>query len=200
MHNAWAAHWCTARPARVRRTRVSSAHGAFGEARLRFVARRWSGCRPAGTVRPIEAPTSKEPAMSLNPFIAVHVTAAIAATVIGPFALWARLGREKHPRLHRAFGYAWVTLMVLTAISAIFISDPVIPNLRGFGPIHLLIPVVLGLLFVAFRYLAKGNIAGHRKTMQNLYIVACLVAGSFTLLPDRLLGQLVWGQWLSLLA
>lgn len=131
--------------------------------------------------------------MSLTPVIAVHLTAAVAATALGPFALWARLGRAQHPRLHRAFGYAWVTLMLLTAISAIFISDPVIPNIRGFGPIHLLIPVVLAMLFVAFRYLAKGNIAGHRKTMQGLYIGACLVAGGFTLLPGRFLGQLVWG-------
>ncbi len=138
--------------------------------------------------------------MSLTPFIAVHVTAAVAATALGPFALWARLGRAQHPRLHRAFGYAWVTLMLLTALSAIFISDPVIPNIHGFGPIHLLIPVVLALLFVAFRFLAKGNISGHRKTMQNLYIGACLVAGGFTLLPGRFLGQLVWGQWLGLVA
>ena len=136
--------------------------------------------------------------MSLTPYIAVHVTAALGATALGPFALWARLGRAQRPKLHRAIGYAWVTLMLLTALSAIFISDPVIPNFHGFGPIHLLIPVVLGLLFVAFRFLAKGNISGHRKTMQNLYIGACLIAGAFTLAPSRLLGQLVWSQWLGL--
>lgn len=131
--------------------------------------------------------------MSLTPLIAVHATAAIAATALGPFALWARLGRQQHPKLHRAFGYAWVTLMVLTAISAIFISDPVIPNIHGFGPIHLLIPVVFALLFVAFRFLAKGNVPGHRKSMQGLYVGACLVAGGFALAPGRLLGSLIWG-------
>jgi uncharacterized membrane protein len=35
--------------------------------------------------------------------------------------------------------------------------------------------------------------------MRNLYIGACVVTGIFTLLPDRLLGQLVWGRWLGLL-
>ena len=34
--------------------------------------------------------------------------------------------------------------------------------------------------------------------MQRLYVGACLVAGAFTLLPGRFLGQLVLGQWLGL--
>lgn len=34
--------------------------------------------------------------------------------------------------------------------------------------------------------------------MQRLYVGACLVAGAFTLLPQRYLGELVLGQWLGL--
>jgi uncharacterized membrane protein len=30
--------------------------------------------------------------------------------------------------------------------------------------------------------------------MQRAYISACLVAGAFTLLPQRLLGQWLWGS------
>lgn len=142
--------------------------------------------------------------MPLTPLIAVHMTAALAAIAIGPIALWARRGharRQPHsqrPRLHRAAGYAWVTLMLITALSAIFISDPAVPNIAGFSAIHLLIPVVLGTLFLAFRQLLRGNVNGHRKSMLTLYISACLIAGAFTLAPGRLLGQLVWGQWLGL--
>lgn len=132
--------------------------------------------------------------MQLTHTIAIHMTAALIATAIGPVALWARKGRTQRPRLHRAFGYAWVTLMLVAAISAIFIRDHALPNLNGYTPIHLLIPFTLVMLFVAFRYLARGNINGHRKTMQGLYVGACLVAGGFTLLPSRYLGQLVWGQ------
>ncbi len=135
--------------------------------------------------------------MQLTPLIAVHMSAAIGAIVLGPLALWARKGATQRPRLHRAFGYAWVTLMVATAVSAIFIRDFSLPNLSGYTPIHLLIPVVLVGLFGAFYFLAKGNIRGHRKTMQGLYIGACLVAGVFTLLPERYLGQMVLGQWLG---
>jgi uncharacterized membrane protein len=132
--------------------------------------------------------------MELSPVIAVHMTAAVLATVTGPVALWARRGRAQHPKLHRAFGYAWVTLMLVTAGSAVFIRDFHLPNVAGFTPIHLLVPLTLLALFGAFWKLARGNIAGHRKVMQALYFSACIVAGGFTLLPQRYLGQLVWGS------
>lgn len=131
--------------------------------------------------------------MQLTPLIAIHMTAALAAIATGPVALWARKGAAQRPKLHRAFGYAWVTLMIVAATSAIFIpANDDLPSIGGFGPIHVLIPVVYFALFGAFWYLAKGNIAGHRKTMQRLYIGACIVAGGFTLLPDRYLGNLLW--------
>lgn len=138
--------------------------------------------------------------MQLTPLLAIHITAALLATVTGPVALWARKGATQRPRLHRAFGYAWVTLMLATAISAFFIRGGRLPNIGGFSPVHLLIPFVLFSLFGAFWFLAKGNIAGHRKTMTRLYLGACLGAGSLTLVPGRFLGELVWVEWLGLLA
>ncbi len=136
--------------------------------------------------------------MQLTPLIAVHMTAALGAIAIGPVALWARRGAKQRPKLHRAFGYAWVTLIVAAAISAIFIRDYGLPNIAGYTPIHLLIPVTFYFLFRAFQWLAQGNIAGHRKAMQQLYISAFLVARGFTLLPNRYLGNLVFHQWLPL--
>ena len=131
--------------------------------------------------------------MQMTPVIAVHMTAALLAVATGPVALWARRGREQHPRLHRAFGYAWVTLMLVTAVSALFIRDFSLPNIAGYTPIHLLVPVVFASLFGAFWMLARRNVAGHRKVMQVLYFTACIVAGAFTLLPQRTLGQALWG-------
>jgi uncharacterized membrane protein len=130
--------------------------------------------------------------MELTPLIAVHMAAALGALVTGPVALWTRRGTHQRPKLHRAFGYAWVTLMLVTAVSAMFIRDTRLPNVAGFTPIHLLVPVTLVALFGAFWYLARGDIAAHRKTMQRLYFGACVVAGGFTLLPGRSLGRLVW--------
>ena len=132
--------------------------------------------------------------MQLTPLIAIHMSAAIGAVLIGPVALWARKGRAQRPRLHRAFGYAWVTLMIVTALSAIFIRDFALPNLAGYTPIHLLVPVTVLGLVGAFYALAKGNIVRHRQAMVSLYVGACVVAGGFSLLPGRLLGNLLWGQ------
>jgi uncharacterized membrane protein len=129
---------------------------------------------------------------SLSPQIIIHLAAALSAAALGPFALWARLSGKQRPKLHRAFGYAWVTMMLLTAISALFIKSSFAFWLH-FSWIHLLIPLTLFGLFGAFWFLAKGNIRGHRKAMFGLYFGACLGAGVFTLLPGRFLGQFIWG-------
>ena len=130
--------------------------------------------------------------MQLTPTIAVHMSAAIAAVVIGPFALWARLGKTVRPRWHRALGYAWVTCMLGAAITSLFIRDFRLLNVAGFTPIHLLIPLTLATLSKSFKFLYQGDITGHRKAMQSLYVSACIVAGGFTLLPGRYLGNLLW--------
>ncbi len=127
----------------------------------------------------------------ITPLIAVHATAASLATLTGPVALWGRLGAKARPRLHRAFGYAWVTLMLITAVSALFITAAVGPVWRGFGLIHLLAVWTLLALFGAFRFLLQGNIKGHRQTMIYLYIGACLVSGAFTFAPGRLMHGLL---------
>ncbi|WP_280189345.1 DUF2306 domain-containing protein [Delftia sp. PS-11] len=137
--------------------------------------------------------------MQLTPLIAIHMGAALAATAIGPVALWARRAGAARPRLHRAAGHAFVTLMVCAAISAGFIRDTSLPNWGGYTPIHLLVPVTLINLARSFWFLYRGNIEGHRKTMRGLYFGACVVAGLFTLLPSRYLGGLLWRQ-LGLLA
>lgn len=130
--------------------------------------------------------------MQLTPTIALHMGLALSAVAIGPVAIWARLRPKKLPRLHRVVGYTWVACMVGTAFTGIFIRDFRLPNIGGYTPIHLLIPLTLVSLVQAFRYLAAGNVQGHRKCMQRLYVSACIVAGAFTLLPGRYLGNLLW--------
>jgi uncharacterized membrane protein len=137
--------------------------------------------------------------MPLTPVIAIHLSAALAALAIGPVALWARRAGQPRAVLHRAAGYAWVTLMLMVAVTAVFIRDYRLPNIAGYTPIHLLVPVTLGSLALAFWHLRRGRIRSHRLTMIALYVSACIVTGALTLLPSRYLGQLVWGQWLGLL-
>lgn len=135
--------------------------------------------------------------MPLTHAMVIHLLAALAALALGPLALWARRGAVQRPRLHRAAGYAWVTLMLVAALSSVFIRDTMMPNIAGFSPIHLFVPVVLFGLFGAFWYLARRNFAAHRRTMQGLYFGGCIGAGLFALAPGRYLGNLLWGQWLG---
>ena len=135
--------------------------------------------------------------MQLTPLIAVHMTSAIGAVILGPFALWARMGSMQRPWLHRAAGYAYVTFMLLAAFTSLFIRDFQLPNLLGFTWIHVLVPVTLTSLWVAFRAIARKDFVTHRITMQILYVSACVIAGGFTLLPSRYLGNLIWQEWLG---
>jgi uncharacterized membrane protein len=133
--------------------------------------------------------------MQMTPIIAVHMTASLIALVIGPVAIWARLGQTKRPWLHRAFGYGWVSMMILSAVTAAFIRDYRLPNILGYTPIHLIIPYTAFWLVYGIRALAMKEIVKHRKAMIGLYLGACIGAGVFTLLPSRYLGGIVWSHF-----
>ena len=108
--------------------------------------------------------------MQLTPLIAFHMSSAIAATSVGALTLWARRSGSPRPLLHRIAGYAFVLLMLGTAISALFIRDFSLPNWSGFTPIHLLVPVTLGGLGLSFWHLAHQRIDKHRSIMRKTYI------------------------------
>lgn len=137
--------------------------------------------------------------MQLTSIIYIHMSAALGALTLGPVALWARLGIKQRPKIHRAFGYAWTTLLLIAAISASLIRDDKLPNIAGYTPIHLLVPYSIYGIFGAFIYLNRKDIQAHKKIMQSLYFGTCIGAGAFALHPSRLLGNLIWGQWLGLL-
>jgi len=140
----------------------------------------------------------------MNIVILIHLSTALAALVLGPFIFWTRTAKHRQGRsahiwnqIHRGTGLVWVGLMVATGVSALLIRSETLPNIMGFSPIHLLVPFTFISLFMAFRYLRKGQVRGHRLNMIGLYFGACVGAGAFTLLPNRLLGQIVWGEWLG---
>lgn len=131
---------------------------------------------------------------SLPPATLVHLVLASAAVLLGPAALWARKGS----RGHRGLGYAWVTVMVGTAVSAFFIRSTAKFQLYGFSPIHLLGVVTLVGVTGAIVAIAYRKVEIHRRTMQRIYLGACVGAGVFTLLPGRYLGDLLWHHALGL--
>ncbi|HEX6705948.1 MAG TPA: DUF2306 domain-containing protein [Albitalea sp.] len=132
--------------------------------------------------------------MPLSPAIVIHLCFAISALALGPLALNARKGS----RWHRMSGYFWVAMMVGAAVSSLFIRDFRLPNLAGYTPIHILSVATLVGVVGALVYVARRNIAAHRKTMLRVYLGGCVGAGLFALLPGRFLGQLLWHQALGL--
>jgi uncharacterized membrane protein len=131
---------------------------------------------------------------ALSPAVTVHLFVALSAAVLGPLVLSARKGSP----LHRGAGYGWVTLMLLTAVTSLFIRDVGLPNLAGYTPIHLLTLLTFAGLFGAIRYIMQRRVQAHRRTMQSLY-ASLLIAGAFTLLPGRYLGSLLWHHTLGLI-
>ena len=98
----------------------------------------------------------------------------------------------KGTRSHRTIGYIWVTLMGLVALSSFWVHD-----LRQVGPfsaIHLLSVVTLCTLFYSISAVPRGNIASHQRSMRNLYFMALIGAGAFTLLPGRDMHAVLFGQ------
>jgi uncharacterized membrane protein len=118
----------------------------------------------------------------MSPLIAVHMSAALGALVLGPVAIWARKGAVLRPRMHRAFGYGFATLMLAAAISSAFIGDYGLLNVHGYTPIHLLIPVtLLGLLngFHALRAQTSALIAPPLLGDTTIYAPAQLAIAVF---------------------
>lgn len=134
---------------------------------------------------------------TLTPVIAVHLTTALGAFVLGPVALWTRLGQTVRPNWHRWAGRTWALLMLVAALSAVGVRNSHLALWQGFSLIHLFIPVVFIGVSAAFAAIRRGNVRLHRRIMQNLYFFALIVPGVFTLLPSRYLGQLVWHHGLG---
>jgi len=124
-----------------------------------------------------------------QPLIFFHLVTAVAALVLGLFMLLRRKGTSSH----RLLGWTWVLLMGATALASAFIRDERMINLFGYTPIHLFTVLVAVMLPLGIARARRGNVRGHRMTMVGLYLGACVVAGSFTLMPGRFLGSLLWG-------
>jgi uncharacterized membrane protein len=115
--------------------------------------------------------------------ILVHLAAALAALALGA----ALFLRPKGNFSHRVLGRTWVALMVVTALSTWWIRGN-----GSFSWIHGLSVFVLLMLARGVYFAIEGRATAHRKTMQGLYFGALILAGAFTLLPQRLLGQRLW--------
>ena len=121
--------------------------------------------------------------------IIIHLATVVPALLLGPFILW----REKGDGTHRLLGRIWAGLLLVTAIASVFIRAPGggIAG-TGFSAIHMFTVWTFINIPLAVWMARKGDIATHRAMMTGLYVGLC-VAGAFTLIPGRILGNLVFG-------
>ncbi|HEY5636884.1 MAG TPA: DUF2306 domain-containing protein [Burkholderiales bacterium] len=121
---------------------------------------------------------------TFTPAILIHVLAAVLALGLGALVFL----RRKGTFVHRMLGRSWAALMLVTAGSTWWIRSS-----GSFSWIHILSVITLVVLAVAIWCAATGRIARHRQSMVSLYIGSLIIAGAFALLPERLLGGLLWG-------
>ncbi len=113
----------------------------------------------------------------------IHLAAALAALALGAVMFL----RPKGTFTHRVLGRSWVALMLVTALSTWWIRGN-----GSFSWIHGLSVFVLFALAVAVYFAITGRISAHRHTMTGIYVGGLIVAGGFTLMPQRLLGHHLW--------
>ena len=102
-----------------------------------------------------------------------------------------RLTSSKGISQHKVLGYIWVSLMMYVSISSFFISE--IQLWGAYSPIHLLSAWTVLTLCTGVYFARVGNIKAHKLNMQLLYGLALILTGLFTLLPNRVMGQIFFG-------
>jgi uncharacterized membrane protein len=127
-----------------------------------------------------------EPLLNASPAIQFHVATVVPAALIGGIMLLMRKGTS----LHRMAGRLWIALMVLTALSSFFIHE--INLVGGFSPIHILSVVVLVSAAEVVRSARRRDFVRHQRLVKSLYFGAIGIAGLFTLLPGRIMHEVVF--------
>ena len=118
--------------------------------------------------------------------IKLHITAAVAAFVIGLVIL----ARPKGDRLHKMIGWGWVVAMLTTALSSLFITGI---NGDFYSFIHLISGWTLIALPTAIYLVRQGKVRQHAQTMVGLFVGGLLIAGGLTFLPGRLMFEMFFG-------
>lgn len=120
--------------------------------------------------------------MAFTPVILIHLATALAAVAVGAAMFLLRKGTS----LHRLAGRFWVLLMAVTALASFGIRHN-----GHFSWIHLLSLLTLYSIAQAVWSIRTRDIARHRRFVTRTY-AGLVIAGLFTLIPGRRLGDLVW--------
>ena len=120
----------------------------------------------------------------------MHLVTVVPCFVIGAWLL----ARRKGTTIHKRLGWVYAVLIFVTAVVTVFMPAEVGPRvLNHFGFIHLFSVLVLTCIPLAIFHIGRRNVTGHRNAMVGVYVGGILIAGSFTLVPGRLLHGWLFG-------
>lgn len=120
----------------------------------------------------------------------LHLTTVLPAFAVGTYLIFARKGSPTH----RLLGKLFIAFIMVTAIISLFMPAQVGPKFLGhFGFIHLLSLNVIYSAPTAYLAARQGNIKKHKTYMMGLYVFGLVVAGTFALMPGRLLHGWIFG-------
>lgn len=126
--------------------------------------------------------------------IQIHAVTAVFGLIVGALVFL----RPKGTPLHRWMGRAFAIALVVVLGTSMFIHE-----IRLWGiwsPIHLLTLMTTCSLVISIRAVRQGDVARHAKWMRSIFVLGFVVAGSFTLLPGRLLHEVLLERALYRLA
>jgi uncharacterized membrane protein len=122
--------------------------------------------------------------MITQPALALHLSTAVGALVLGGVILW----RSKGTGSHRLLGRVWVALMSTAALSSFWLTG----LSEGFSVIHLLSVWTLVALALAIYFVRKGDVKSHKRFMTGTFL-GLAGAGIGALMPGRTLFVLFLG-------
>jgi uncharacterized membrane protein len=125
--------------------------------------------------------------------LSLHALPGLLAVILGSIVLLSKKGTKTHKRR----GYIWLGLMLLISLTAIFIQEI---NPGSYSLIHLLIPwtifsIIFGIYAIKKFKVNKNKVWRnlHQWTMIGLFFGALVIAGAFTLMPGRMLNEIMFG-------
>jgi len=121
------------------------------------------------------------------PPLSLHALAALLAVALGGL----QLAMKKGTCLHKALGWIWTVIMAIVAITSFFIHE--IKLWGQYSPIHLLSLWTLISLGLAIYFARIGKIKRHKQVMVALYGFGLILTGFFTLMPGRVMHQIIFG-------
>ena len=122
----------------------------------------------------------------LSPVIKIHLGAAVAAFILGVVML----NSTKGAKFHRRAGWVWATLMLVVAVSSLFITELFKDH---WSPIHILSGLTLFGLPVAVAAAKRHNVRLHQRMMKGMFWGGMVVAGGFAFVPGRVMFRLFFG-------